>query len=260
MDPALRAARLSRRARWCLSNGISCLPTIGKVSAISAWLHLTKRHPTGDEIDEWFAPDAIRQEDKNLAIIAGAISNLICIDTDSRDIAVNVFRELPRTSMMTKTPRGGVHFWFKLGGQVIRPRVKIGGLACDLRGENSYALCSPSKGYEQIGDCDLSQVPIFEPSWLESITSDSSSSRLITRKKINHVPQYISRVQSVQGQNGSAGLVRAAWICHDANYSEPETLLALQEWNRGVSVSPPWTDKELVRAVIRVFKKGKCNG
>jgi len=194
-----RATELMTRVHWCLEHGFSFLPTDGKKAAIP-WKPFTKRHPTMQGAQLWF-----RDGKKNIAIIAGQISRLICIDTDERQMAVTVYKTLPRTEMMVRTPRG-VHFWFRMTEeQQISPKVKLAGLDVDIRGENSYALCPPSLNYEQIGSWDLEKVPFFVPEWLELLApghSKAFSSSPSSPKKINDLSAYLRSVPSHQGKGG----------------------------------------------------------
>ena len=76
----------------------------------------------------------------------------------------------------------------------------------------------------------------------------------LVRDEIHRLDGYLARVESHQGHNGSAGLVRAAAICRDAGLSEAETMCKLLWWNQLPVVAPPWSNLELARAVTRVFR------
>ncbi len=77
------------------------------------------------------------------------------------------------------------------------------------------------------------------------------------RKVISDIRSYLARVESIQGEHGSSGLVRAAACCRDAGLSEAEAMAELIVWNSGPTVEPSWSLKELARAVTNVYVKGK---
>lgn len=97
------------------------------------------------------------------------------------------------------------------------------------------------------------------PAWAdyEHLFPPSQKRREVVRKQVKNVRAYLAKVVSVQGQNGSAGLVRAAAVAMDAGLSESEATIELLHWNSGPTVSPPWSHEEIARAVTRVFQKVK---
>ncbi len=153
-----------------------------------------------------------------------------------------------------------MHFWYQIeDGQVVPPRVRIAGLELDVRGEVSYALEPPSissagKPYRQIGNWNLKDVPYLDERWVEAVIGTPLPTCPATsRTRIRNVASYLKKVESIQGQNGSAGLVRAAAICRDNGLSEAEAMAQLAEWNHGPAVTPAWSLDELARAVTRIY-------
>jgi hypothetical protein len=230
----------------------------------SKWKELTKRRTTNDEIRESFCSGVRR----NIAMVCGWPSGVMAIDADSLEAARALFRALPRTPAMEKTAKG-VHFILQLPkGLIVPPAVKttIKGIQCDIRGEASYIVVAPSmhpsgKQYEWVNwPWNLQDVPEFDPAWidepLQKMQQLGKAEQLeITRRDVYNVDAYLAHIESVQGQGGSRGLVRAAAVCRDAGLSEAEAMVSLIEWNRGPTVKPAWTPKELARAVTRVFRK-----
>jgi len=130
----LQAALTYRKWGWSV---VACEPR-GK-KPIVAWKEFQNRLAEPDEIREWFRirPDA------NLAVITGAISNLIVLDVDSEQ----GFEEIHARGGMDWTPcvmtSKGMHFYFSHPGHEIRNFAKkIPGL--DLRGDGGYVLAPPS--------------------------------------------------------------------------------------------------------------------
>lgn len=244
--------------------GLSVIPVRpDKKPALSSWKRFTTTHANADQRRSWFVATANAPFPNNIAIVAGTISRVVCVDADSRDVAVELYRTLPKTSMMTKTPRGGVHFWYRTGAdQQVPPRVKVGGKPIDIRGDGSYALAAPSVrsddvAYEAVGEWNLSDAPYFDSDWLKPFDStERSNDRRTERRAIRDLRAYLRKVESKQGENGSAGLMRACHLAREAGCSESETTLLLLEWNREVP-DPPWSNKELSRAITRAFQAGQ---
>src|SRR5262245_18883313 len=80
-------------------------PGDGKVPAIS-WREYQHRLPADAELLEWFG-DA----DMNLAVVTGAVSNVIVIDADAPDALLWCTKHLPYTPWQTQTARG-FHLWY----------------------------------------------------------------------------------------------------------------------------------------------------
>jgi hypothetical protein len=213
------------------------------------------RRPTDAEMLMWFYGGQ-----HNIGIICGQISGIMAFDADSWDIAERLEREFPPTGMQTKTAKGK-HFFYRLRlGQRVPSRVRVNQVMLDLRAEGSYGAAAPSvhpetgHQYERIGSWDLKDVPFFDPSWVEMLEPEGRS---LSRKEIRNLDGYLARVESLQGANGSAGLVRACALCRDAGLTEAEAMVKLIVWNQSPVVQPPWSMDELARAVSRTYQKGK---
>jgi hypothetical protein len=221
-----------------------------------AWKPLMTRRVTEDEMREWFCTD----EPRNIAMLCGTKSGVIVADFDSREDARRAYSVLPNTPAMQRTPRGGGHFIFALPeGMEIPCAVKttVLGITADIRSEGGYIVVSPSIGqngkpYEWVNwPWNLSDLPTFDPAWLPQATAK----RPVTRGAIPDVIGYLSKVESIQGQNGSAGLVRACALLAENGYTEAQAMAALLEWNRCSTVNPPWSVNELARACSRIYAR-----
>src|SRR5688572_22501260 len=78
---------------------------IGQVPR-SRWEPFQRARPSDDNLTAWFG----NGKPCNLAIVTGAISNVVSIDGDSPEALTWMRAHLPETEMRTKTARG--EHWF----------------------------------------------------------------------------------------------------------------------------------------------------
>lgn len=220
------------------------------------WKPYAQREPTPDEIRTW-----IRWR-SNLALIMA--KDFVAVDFDSKETAEQGRNRLPPTEMWQDTPNG-VHLIYRYpsAGTDLRPtvKVKVSGVLADLRIHASYILIAPSvhpagKPYIRRGTWNLIDVPEFDPSWVEDAKQEhlrGEERRELTRGRVRNVDGYLAKIESVQGQGGSRGLVRAAAVCRDAGLPESAAMRKLMVWNAGQTVKPAWSLEELARAVTRVY-------
>jgi hypothetical protein len=174
------------------------------------------------------------------------LKNMTVVDFDDKPSAREFYRKHSGVISTIVETRRGAHFYF---GTPTRARKFYAG---DIKsGENSYVVCPPSVvnefRYRFVQNGILQPFPEHE--------FPETKNGVITRDPVKNVDAYLAKIQSIQGQNGSAGLVRAAAVCRDSGDSEAEALLRLMQWNRSNVVNPPWPERDLARAVTRVFKK-----
>lgn len=171
------------------------------------------------------------------------------VDFDDKEAAHQFRKSHSDICTVVVETRRGMHFHFS--GRTTTRKFPHG----DVKG-NGYVVFPPSVvdgfAYRLIADGPLQAFPehLFPP-----VQATRDGVQVVTRGVVKDVDAYLARIESISGKNGSAGLVRAAAVCRDAGDSEAEALLRLIAWNKLPVVSPPWTDKELARAVTRVFKK-----
>lgn len=91
----------------------------------------------------------------------------------------------------------------------------------------------------------------FDPEWIVNGRSENCKQDC-KHHDVRNVDAYLARIESVQGEGGSRGLVRAAAVCRDAGLPEAVAMEKLICWNRGAN--PPWSMEELGRAVTRVYR------
>ena len=224
----------------------SVIPLEGKRPLIP-WKEFQKRRATLGELLSWFGQLGPAT---GVGVVCGEVSNLTVIDFDEMDPARAFFRKHADVLRCIVQTRRGVHFYF----QGAYPTGKF--LYGDIKGEGSYVVAPPSvvdgheytfvEGFDHFDDlcCGL-------PMEFDSPTCQ-------TTRQVRDALSYIMHVESVQGQNGSAGLIRALSILRDESYSEAESLLHIMQWNKeNPNVNPEWSDEELVRATTNVYRRVK---
>jgi hypothetical protein len=144
--------------------GLSVLPMGRDKKPLIKWVDLQDRRPTVKELLSW--------KKENLAIITGAISNLVVVDCESREDAEWFYRERGKTPVVVQSKRG-FHLYFRHPGQRVANAQKVGkpiGMkhTYDVRGDGGYVLAPPSLHSEGAYQwrCPMratSELPPFDP-------------------------------------------------------------------------------------------------
>lgn len=152
-------------------------------------------------------------------------------------------KEGPFRCAIQRSPRG-VHLIFKTV-EGVRNAVNVRGLYDIRAGGNGYLkYYGFVEGYDTT---DPEKLDTFRREWLPN-------KKVITlTNEINNVRAYINKIQSVQGQNGSASLIRAISKCREAGLTQSEATVEILDWNK-TSALPPWSLPELTRAITRVYE------
>jgi len=136
-----------------LDRGWSIIPIKGDKRPAIKWAEFQTRHPTPEEVEEWWT----KWPDYDIAIVTGEISGLVVVDCDNDEALAAAMEAGMQSPIRVKTKRGE-HLYFEHPKDGIRrgPRAgvnsrgadwpKINGL--DFRGDGSYALLPPSNNYE----------------------------------------------------------------------------------------------------------------
>jgi len=213
----------------------------------SDWKRYQATRVTEDLVARW------AKQFCSYGIVMGIVSGgVVAIDFDEKVPAEEFFQRYRSHIRTISVTKRGVHFLFR--GHYQTTKFDHG----DIKGEGSYIVGPGSRvdghtywcpeGYELKPAEELCE---FNPDWIGSAVKKPR-----TRRPVTKLEAYLGKVESIQGQNGSAGLVRAAAICRDAGLSPAEAMVKLLEWNRGTTVSPPWLPDELARAITRIYAKG----
>jgi hypothetical protein len=214
---------------------------------------LVGKRPAG----EWKDLQSERKELKgwsgNVGIVTGKISGCVVLDCDSEESYDWARGQGFRSPMVVRTARGW-HLYFRY--RPIGNFVRVGGRLLDIRGDAGYCVCPPSVHssgvrYEwkagPVPPDQLPELPMIEP---------LRQQQTLTQGRVQNLTAYLAKIESVEGRNGSAGLVRAASVCRDSGLSPAVAMAELVKWNSSPAVRPPWTRADLARAVDRVFKGG----
>ena len=176
----------------------------GKTPAMP-WREYQTRLPTEAEIREWFSSDPAA----NVAVVTGAISDVVVVDADSPEAARWCTRRLPYTPWQVKTARGP-HLYYRHPGVRVANRARIetndGRLAIDVRGDSGFVIAPPSRHasgirYAQAGDWSVprSELPVF-------LCRLSARARLRTHRR--SPPKIRRSIGLVRDENDNAGAVR----------------------------------------------------
>ena len=109
-------------ARWLHEQGVSCVPlapgTKAPDSAVlpNGWKDYQTRLPTEAELLAWFGTPVAR----GLAIVLGAVSGLIAVETDTPDAEAWCREHLPYSPWMTRSARG-IHRYYRRDASLTRP-------------------------------------------------------------------------------------------------------------------------------------------
>jgi hypothetical protein len=234
--------------------GLSFIPLKenSKFAAIK-WKKYQSRQPTLGEAVNWFAHGTRR----NIAIVTGAVSGVVVLDFDTKESASLFWKEVAQTTAINVT-RKGLHFLFQHPGEPVRNGVGVR-KGTDIRGDGGIFVAPPSQvdghQYHWLSGFELGEVkdlPVFNPDW---IPKGEMKTARVEPRAYDTVRSYVLKIESVQGEGGSRGLVRAAAKCRDAGLTESEATALLLEWNQSSVVNPPWSIPELTRAVSRIYAK-----
>jgi len=170
---------LDYAAHEYLERGFSVIPISPKTKkAMVRWRRFQTELPTEADVESWQClaeREGIPPDEVKLALITGTLSGIVVVDCDNQE-AIDFCLRCGVWSPIRAKTKNGMHLFFRHpGGQEFRPRAgsnsrghdwpKFDGL--DFRGDGSYAVIAPSRGYEWIFDTDvgldeLDEWPVWE--------------------------------------------------------------------------------------------------
>jgi len=230
-------------AKYYLSKGFSVIPIKrkDKKPAIPTWKEYQYRLPTNKELQEWFG----NGEQKNIAIVTGALSGIVAVDLDS-DRAVefakaNNFPESP----LSKTAKGyHIIYRYKDGVRNFQKRDDLPDI--DLRGEGGIIVVEPSihpsgVPYQWVKGKGLDDIPIAE------------IPEIILAKIPQDKTALAELYRGVDKGNRNDSLTRlvGSWVNDGLTFGE--CLEFAYFWNK--KNNPPLPEKEIERTVKSISEK-----
>ena len=238
------------------SLGFSIIPIKArdKKPALTSWKEFQTRRATEAELRTWF-----KDQDLNVAIVTGAISDAVVIDADSPESASWMAANHP-SPIRTITSKGRRHFWFAYPGHEVRNGAKLKGMALDVRGDGGYVVApgsihSSGAVYEEEGDwTDRASLPVFNASWLgdkvQPLVNPQDAMNRRVRAYLDAIPGEAEGSRDNQGYKVACKLVREFALTDDT------ALTFLGEWN--AKNAPPMAEADLRRLVKSAGKSGRA--
>jgi len=203
------------------------------------------------------------------------LNGLAVIDVDrtpaSRPIFDKMRKERVWHSPLETGTFKGRHVFTKLADQTGEVKSRIRALGFPWDWKLTGCVVGPGSHIEETGwtyqlltkeIVPPDVLPAFPVEWLKEVKQTPakplSNAVGIIRDSLSAIAcpeKYILKIESIQGCNGSAGLVRAVCVMRDAGRSAQETFDYLMAvWNQEPRVSPLWSAGEIRYCVERHFK------
>jgi hypothetical protein len=154
---------------YAVERGFSVIPVGENKKPLIEWKEYQSRIAGEDEIRLWWR----RYPNANVAIITGAVSNLVAVDIDNSEAgkwAEDIFGATPVYNITSR----GAHAMYRHpgGGLMVQNSQKFAGRPVDIRGDGGYIIAPPSRhasgfvynwqftpGFDGFND-----LPVFNPS------------------------------------------------------------------------------------------------
>jgi len=222
---------------------------------IVPWLDLQQRRATAAEIEAWYA----QRPDANLAIVTGAISDLVVLDIDalhggpaSLEAWRRAYGPLPIT-VEALTGGGGRHLYFRHPGLTTANRV---GLAAgvDLRGDGGCVVAPPSlhasgRHYAWADERSPDETGLAPlPEWLRHLTHPGKAH---PGHPLAHWRELAGKGVEEGARNSTLASLAGHLLWHGV---DPQVVLELLlAWNH-VRCRPPLPDQEVAGVVSSITK------
>lgn len=134
---------LAESAQVYLDNGFNVMPLHGK-RPTGEWAELQRRRVDGPRLINYLN----QNPNLNLGIVCGELSGITVVDVDIHEgfsfEAFDTFLAKYPTPLVVQTGSGGWHLYY--GYQKVKNavKIKIEGLALDVRSQGGYVVCPPS--------------------------------------------------------------------------------------------------------------------
>ncbi|HEX3147895.1 MAG TPA: bifunctional DNA primase/polymerase [Gemmataceae bacterium] len=222
---------------------IPCFPDT-KVPMVK-WKPYQTQMPSAEQLRSWFSAETRA----NIAIVT---TGLVVFDCDDPAKAALVLAECGDTPHLLRTPSGGLHLGYRRRkGVPLSNRVKIKGLPIDIRTDGGLELLphsqTPEGRYEWLGSglFPIHELPVAKVGWTRERTRRRTQQTIgMTgdlpngQGSIRFPERYCLRIESVQGQNGSRGLVRVVYVMRDAGGPDNRPSTSSRKYGGRRVVSP----------------------
>lgn len=234
-------------ARQYVSEGISVIPTNGKIPAVK-FTEFRSRLATDDELIEWF-----RDTRHGIAAVTGVLSDLTVLDADTPEADAYV-AENANTGQIVRTPSGGKHFHFKF--KEYPNRTNLFDIGLDVRSEGGIAVLPPTPGYTWISRGVRGEIGNILPK-IEQTKGEMQTYDAPVEKLIDRTLNYLKKLEpAVSGQHGHKRFYRAACVAVDRLghlLSVEEIADVLHEYN--MRCEPPFSDVEVRHKIEDSLKR-----
>lgn len=234
-----------------LKRGWSIIPVSGKTRRpLLEWKPYQSRHPTEDEITEWWRTWPYAQ----VAVVTGAVSGLLVLDIDGPEAQDSLKgKPLPPTPCV-RTSRGTHYYFAHPGGVCIgRPHPLPG---FDIRADGNYVVAPPSihpsgHQYEWVDGLSIDDIPLAPcPEWLVDLSRSKGG-----QKQARPVEEWRKLVKEgvKKGERNTTIASLAGHLLR--KYVDPYVVLyLLLAWNR-VACQPPLPEEEVITTVDSIAKR-----
>jgi hypothetical protein len=199
------------------------------------------KRPLGEAaINKLITPE--RFGNANIGILTGGLSKVFIVDIDDPKIVAAMLNRFGSTPMITQTPSGGVHLWYKWDGERCG-NLRREGLAVDLKGQGGFIVVPPS----------------FRPStgqpytWLKGCPNDLSKLRVVRPGSVNDANEPEAPVPLRAIKEGRRNGTLFKLLLREVRHCDSEA--ALQDVAETINddCDPPLPDSEVHRTVASVW-------
>jgi len=250
-----------------LDQGLSVVPSspIDKRPKV-AWKQFQNRLPTHEEWEQWH--DQLG-DNYNIGIVTGALSGVVVVDCDSENSAEWALRNLPPTTIYSRTGRG-YHIWFKHPGVKVKTKAFVRE-GIDVRGDGGFIVVPPSwhagsgRNYQwNTGiDCqpyndqlwnELETYPIKSSPWSETVDEPTGNLNInLADIDISDRPFVHLEKKPVPHGRRNQEAVKYAGKFAALRIDRKQAAADLMEWNLEYC-QPPMGERELRSVISSAYK------
>jgi hypothetical protein len=230
------------QARYYVAKGFSVIPLrpLGKEATIK-WKEFQNRHPTDEELIEWFGNGSTN----NIGIVTGRISNIAVLDYDSdKAVEYSSANNFPATPLVRTGKGYHAYYRYRKGIRNFQKRNDLPDI--DLRGDGGYVVAPPSvhksgKQYEWMPGKGIEDLPFAE---LPEI--------VISQKPAGNTPMKdLYKGVNAGQRNDALARLTGSWV--KDRLSLDDCLQNADIWN--TKNEPPLPNMEIERTVKSIFEK-----